>query len=188
MKGTTYSATAAIFGSRRRSRPRSTRPAPNRSRAGQAPHRVGDRVRLHRVEDQPNERIRQTENTRRAGQCPSRGDVEGRAAAIDAGRPAHGSCARAGRASIRMGGRHPDQRDHPHPEDRAGTAQIERHRDAGDIAGPDPVARLVQSARKGGCPCYRWPARAAPAGTFREAPVCWKRNRTVKISRPPAKP
>ncbi len=98
---------------------------------------AGDRVGLHRVEDEAEgDDQRDRENDGGPGRAQAARDVEGRSAAVltflvldleELGQRAFG-----------VGGGHADQGHHPHPEDRAGAAQIEGDGDAGEVAGADP--------------------------------------------------
>jgi hypothetical protein len=99
-------------------------------------HRIGDRIGLHRVEDEAEDEDQaEREQHRRPGRVEPLGNVEGRAAAILPVLVA--DLVELGERAFRVGRGHADERDHPHPEDRAGAAEIERDRDAGEIAGAD---------------------------------------------------
>ena len=100
-------------------------------------HGVGDRVRLDGVEDQAEgEDQADREDVARPGCTQAARDVEGRAAAVLA--VIVGDLVELGQRALGIGRGHADQGHHPHPEDRTRTAQIERHRHAGDVAGADP--------------------------------------------------
>ena len=52
-----------------------------------------------------------------------------------------------GQGAFEQAGRHADQGDRPHPEDRAGAAQRDCHRHAGDVAAADPAADADEQRR-----------------------------------------
>ncbi|ABA49817.1 hypothetical protein BURPS1710b_3714 [Burkholderia pseudomallei 1710b] len=98
--------------------------------------RLGDRVRLHRVEHEAErEDQRQREQHAETARAQPDLDVIRGAAAIRAVMMRHLEDLRERRLDER--GRHPDERRHPHPEDRARPAHRHRNRDARDVARAD---------------------------------------------------
>jgi hypothetical protein len=98
--------------------------------------RIGDGIGLDGVEDETEGQDQaDRENGARPGGTKPLGNIEGRPATIFA--IVVLGLVELGQSGLRIGRRHADQRHHPHPEDRAGPAEIERHRHTGEIAGTD---------------------------------------------------
>ncbi|SST09767.1 Uncharacterised protein [Acinetobacter baumannii] len=100
-------------------------------------HGTGDGIGLHRVED---ETEGDDQEDREQDAHPARAQallhVVGRAATELALVVAN--LEQLGQGRLDEAGRHPHQGDRPHPEHRAGTAERDRYRHAGDVAGTDP--------------------------------------------------
>ena len=125
---------------RRRRRPRCTRPLTQGGMPKEPSSAVGHRVGLHHVADaEGRHRGEQREQPAQALAQPRPAD----AARQVVHRPAGLLAARVGAAELdrqhRLGelGGHAHQAGHPHPEQRAGTAERDRRRHADDVAGAD---------------------------------------------------
>src|SRR3990167_2689128 len=99
-------------------------------------HRAGHGVGLHGVEAEAEGHQQQDRHDdAQPALTEAVLDVEGRAATV--GAVCFAALVQLGQGALEVAGGHADQRHNPHPEDRAGAAEHDRHRDTGDIAGTD---------------------------------------------------